>query len=160
MQRFRLMAILNLGSVTLDEVKNNANSAYAASIISGEIHSVACRHSKNDNVVLAIEGKALSCKGFDGSTFIADGCNLYNPPLTRAIVEACDGSEDSIYIIKGVVTKTAPAPSKLISDIVQSKEDLMKEKDEIKAKFSHLSEADQKAASERMKAIETALKTA
>lgn len=153
------MAILNLGSVTLDEVKNNANNAYAANIVSGEIHAVVCRHSKNDNVVLAIEGKALSCKSFDGSTFVADGCNLYNPPLTRAIVEACDGSDDSIYIVKGVVTKTAPS-SKLMSDIVASKEELQQELAATKAKFSQLAEADQKSATARMKAIEVALKNA
>ena len=118
------MATLNLGSVTLDEVKRSANSAYAASIISGEIHSVACRHSKNGNVVLVIEGKALSCKGFNGDSFVVDGCFLYNPPLTRAIVEACNGDDASIFIVKGAVSTTAPAT--VTSDTVVPKEELEK----------------------------------
>jgi len=117
------MAKLNLNGVTLDEVRSNSNSAYAANIVSGEIHTVVCRHSKNGNVLLSIEGKALACKGFDGSTFVADGCILYHPPLTKQIVEACDGSDDGIYIIKGVVTKTAPA-TVTTSDTVKPKADL------------------------------------
>lgn len=122
------MATLNLGSVTLDEVKRSANSAYAASIISGEIFSVSCRHSKNGNVVLAIEGKALSCKGFNGDSFVVDGCFLYNPPLTRAIVEACNGDDASIFIVKGAVSTTAPATA-TSSDTVLSKEEETKEID-------------------------------
>ena len=150
------MAKLDLNGVTLDEVKRNSTNAYAASIISGEIFSVACRHSKNGNVVLRIEGKALNCKGFNGDVFIADGCNLYNPPLTRCIVEACDDSTDSIFVVGGEVTKTAPAT--VTSDNVVPKEELQKEMAEIKAKFFQLTEAEQKAATARMKAIETALK--
>ena len=153
------MAILNLGSVTLDEVKSSANSAYAASITSGEIHTVVCRHSKNGNVVLVIEGKALSCKGFDGSTFIADGCILYNPPLTKMLVEACDGSDASLFIVKGAVTKTAPS-SKLTSDIVQSKEALLAEKDSLQAKLGSLTPTEQAAAKSRIDAIEKLLKNA
>ena len=122
------MAKLNLGEVTLDEVRSNANNSYAASISSGEIFKVACRHSKNGNVVLAIEGKDLNCKDFNGSTFIADGCFLYNPPLTKSLVEACDDTDTSIFIIKGAVSKTAPA-SKPTSDIVKSKEEETKEID-------------------------------
>ena len=137
------MAKLDLNGITLDEVKSNSSNAYAAGIDSGEIQKVVCRHSKKGNVVLSIEGKALYCKAFDGSNFTADGCILYNPPLTRCIVEACDNSENSIFIVKGTVTTTAPATT--TSDTVVSKQDLQKEKE---------------AADARLEAIETALKTA
>lgn len=151
------MAKIDLNGVTLDEVKRNASNAYAASIISGEIHTVACRHSKNGNVLLAIEGKALTCKDFNGNNFVADGCILYNPPLTKSIVEACDDTDTPVFIIKGAVSKTAPA-SKPSSDTVQSKEELQKELTTLQAKFFQLSDIDQKAAKSRIDAIETALK--
>ena len=152
------MAKLDLNGITLDEVKSNSSNAYAAGIDSGEIQKVVCRHSKKGNVVLSIEGKALYCKAFDGSTFIADGCILYNPPLTRCIVEACDDSNDSIYIIKGVVTKTAPS-SKPTSDKVTPKAELEKEAEEIKGKLEKLTGAEQKTAKSRLAAIEKMLKT-
>lgn len=151
------MAKCNLNGITLDEVKRNATNAYAAGIDSGEIHKVVCRHSKNGNVLLAVEGKALTCKDFNGSTFIAEGCILYNPPLVKAIIDLCDGSDASIFIIKGVVTKTAPA-SKPTSDIVQSKEELKKEKDELEGKFSLLKGKEKTAAKSRIDAIEAQLK--
>ena len=154
------MAKVDLNGVTLDEVKRNSNSSYAASISSGEIYSVACRHSKNGNIVLVIEGKALTCKSFDGSSFTADGCILYNPPLTRAIVEACDDTDTPVFIIKGVVTKTAPAPSKPSSDKVTPKAELEKEKDEIQKNFFSLKGKEKTAAEARLAAIETLLKTA
>lgn len=155
------MAKCDLNGITLDEVKSNSTNVYAANIVSGEIFKVACRHSKNGNIVLSIEGKALTCKSFNGDTFVVDGCFLYNPPLTKMLVEACDDSNDSIYIIKGVVTKTAPAPSsKPSSDTVLSKEDLMKELTEIKSNFSNLKGQEKVAAFLRMDEIETALKTA
>ena len=113
------MATLVLNGITLDEVKRNANNSYAASISSGEIHRVVCRHSKNNNVLLAIEGKSLNCKGFDGGSFTADGCILYNPPLVRQVVEACDNSDDVIFIVNGAVSKTAPA-NNASTDIVVS----------------------------------------
>ena len=151
------MAKIDLNGVTLDEVKSNANSSYAANIISGEIHAVSCRHSKNGNILLVIEGKALTCKSFDGSSFVVDGCILYNPPLTRAIVEACDDSTDSLHIIKGVVSKTAPAPS---SDTVKSKAELEKEKAELQKGYFNLKGEEKEAADARLAAIETQLKTA
>lgn len=151
------MAKLDLGSVTLDEVKSNANSSYAASISSGEIHSVVCRHSKNGNVLLVIEGKSLNCKGFDGGSFTADGCVLYNPPLVRCIVEACDGDSTPIFIVNGAVSMTAPATA--TTDKVQSREGLQKEKAELQAKYFSLTEAEQETAKSRIAAIEKALKT-
>ncbi|MCC6252294.1 MAG: hypothetical protein IT238_07535 [Bacteroidia bacterium] len=149
------MAKIDLNGISVEEINRNSNSSYAASISSGEIFRVVCRHSKNGNVLLAIEGKALTCKDFNNNSFVADGCILYNPPLTKTIVAACDDSNDSIYIIKGVVTKTAPAPS---SDTVLSKEDLMKEKENIQATFFKLAEDEQKAAKSRMETIEKLLK--
>ena len=146
------MAKLDLNGVTLDEVKSNANSSYAANIISGEIYSVVCRHSKNGNVLLAVEGKALSCKSFDGSSFVADGCILYNPPLTKTIVAACDDSESSLFIVKGAVTTTAPA-SKPSSDTVASKEELQAEKKKLELEGK-------KTAKSRIDAIEKTLKNA
>ena len=154
------MAKCNLNGVTLDEVKSNSSNVYAASITSGEIFSVVCRHSKNGNIVLSIEGKALACKGFNGDTFVVDGCFLYNPPLTRALVEACDDSNDSIYIIKGAVTKTAPATATTTSDTVVSKTDLQKEREEIQKGYFNLKGAKKEAADARLAAIETQLKTA
>ena len=151
------MAKINLNGVTVEEINRNSNSSYAANIISGEIYKVACRHSKNGNVLLIIEGFALNCKDFNNNDFVADGCILYNPPLTRKIVESCDDSENSLYIANGAVTTTAPAPS---SDNVVSKEELQKEKEEIKAKYFSLTEADQAVAKARMDAIEKLLKTA
>ena len=118
------MAKVNLNGVTLDEVKRNSNNAFATNIVSGEILRVTCRHSKNNNILLAVEGKALTCKGFDGDTFVVEGCVLYNPPLVRGIIEACDDSENSLFIINGAVSKTAPA-SKPSTDTV---EELKKEK--------------------------------
>ena len=152
------MAILNLNGITLDEVKSSSSNAYAASISSGEIFRVVCRHSKNGNILLVIEGKALNCKGFNGDSFVADGCILYNPPLTKTIVEACDNSDASLFIVNGAVTKTAPATA--TTDTVTSKAELEKEMTEIKAKFFSLTEADQKTAKARMDAIEKLLKTA
>lgn len=153
------MAKLNLNGVTVEEINRNSMNSYAASIISGEIHSVACRHSKNGNVVLVIEGKALSCKAFDGSSFVADGCFLYNPPLTKMLVEACDDSDAAIYIVKGEVTKTAPA-SKPSSDTVVSKETLSAEMAEIKKNYFDLKGEAKAAADARLAAIEKMLKTA
>ena len=120
------MAKIDLNGISVEEINSNANSSYAASISSGEIFKVVCRHSKNGNVLLAIEGKALTCKDFNNNSFVADGCILYNPPLTKTIVAACDDSNDSIYIIKGAVTKTAPATATTTSDTVVSKEDANK----------------------------------
>ena len=151
------MAKIDLNGVTLDEVKRNANSSYAASISSGEIHSVACRHSKKGNVILAIEGKALNCQGFDGSIFTADGCILYNPPLMRAIVEACDDSEASLFIVAGAVTTTAPLTT---TDKVVSKEALSAEKADIQKKYFELKGEQKAAADARLAAIETLLKNA
>ena len=111
------MAKVELGSVTVEEINRNSTKAFASNIVSGEIYTVACRHSKNGNVLLAVEGKALHCKSFDGGSFTAEGCILYNPPLVRAIVESCDDSTDSLFIINGAVSKTAPAAS---TDIVVS----------------------------------------
>ena len=153
------MAKVDLNGITVEEINRNSNSVYAANIVSGEIHAVVCRHSKNGNVMLAIEGKALNCKGFDGSTFATDGCILYNPPLTKRIVEACDDSDASIFIVKGAVTKTAPA-SKPSSDTVTSKEGLKKEMADLQGKFFSLTPTDQAAAKARMDAIETLLKNA
>ena len=153
------MAKCNLNGVSLDEVKRSANNAYAAGIDSGEIFSVACRHSKNGNILLAVEGKALTCRDFNGNTFLCDGCILYNPPLTRAIVEACNGDDASIFIVGGEVSKTAPATA-TSSDTVLSKEELQKEAAEIKAKFFNLKGAEKAAAEARLEAIETQLKTA
>ena len=116
------MAKVDLNGITVEEINRNSNTAFAANIISGEIFRVTCRHSKNNNVILAVEGFALNCKGFDGSTFVTEGCFLYNPPLVRAIVESCDDSTDSLFIINGAVSKTAPAAS---TDTV---EELKKEK--------------------------------
>ena len=153
------MAKLDLNGVTVEEINRNATNAYAASITSGEIQKVVCRHSKNGNVLLAVEGKALTCKDFNNNSFVADGCILYNPPLTKTIVAACDDSDASIFIVKGVVTKTAPS-SKPTSDTVLSKANLEKEAAEIKAKFFSLTPTEQETAKARIEAIEKALKTA
>ena len=152
------MAILNLNGVTLDEIQRNSRNAYAASISSGEIFSVEGCHSKNGNPMLRIAGKYIICKSFDGSTFIADGCILYNPALTRAIVEACDNTAESIYIVGGTVTKTAPAAE--TSDTVVSKEALLAEKNELQSKFFSLKDTEQETAKSRIAAIEALLKTA
>ena len=112
------MAKIDLNGITVEEINRNSNTAFAASITSGEIFRVTCRHSKNNNILLAIEGKALNCKSFDGGSFTAEGCILYNPPLVRAIVESCDDSTDSLFIINGAVSKTAPA-SKPSTDTVE-----------------------------------------
>ena len=152
------MAKCNLNGVSLDEVKRSANNAYAAGIDSGEIFSVACRHSKNGNILLVVEGKALNCKGFNGDIFVADGCFLYNPPLTRAIVEACNGDDASIFIVGGAVSKTAPATA--TTDTVVSKEELRKEKDELQKNYFSLKGDEKATADARLAAIETLLKTA
>ena len=117
------MARIDLNGITVEEINRSATSAYAASITSGEIFRVVCRHSKNGNILLAVEGKALTCKDFNGNNFMAEGCILYNPPLTKQIVEACDDTDTPVFIVKGAVSKTAPAPS---TDTVQSKEDANK----------------------------------
>ncbi len=153
------MAKCDLNGITLDEVKRNSSNAYAAGIESGEIFKVVCRHSKNGNVVLAIEGKSLSCKSFDGSNFITEGCILYNPPLTRAIVEACDNSDASIFIVNGAVSTTAPA-SKPTRDIVVSKTTLAQEKEEIQKNYFSLKGKEKAEADARLAAIETQLKNA
>ena len=150
------MAILNLNGITVEEINRNSKNSYAANIVSGEIFSVACRHSKNGNILLAIEGKALDCRDFNGNSFAADGCILYNPPLTRWIVAECDNSDASIFVVNGAVSKTAPA-SKPSTDKVVSKEALLDEKQKLQAEFFSLSDADQKAATERLKNIEAAL---
>ena len=150
------MAKCNLNGISIDEVNRNAANAYAAGIDSGEIFTVEGCHSKKGNPMLRVIGRALVCRGFDGSTFAADGCILYNPPIIKAIIDLCDNSDASIFIVGGTVTKTAPATA-TTSDTVVSKTDLQKEMDEIKAKFFQLSDAEQKAATARMKAIETAL---
>ena len=111
------MAKIELNGITVEEINRNSNTAFASNIVSGEIFKVVCRHSKNGNVLLAVEGKALHCKDFNGGSFTAEGCILYNPPLVRCIVESCDDSTDSLFIINGAVSKTAPAAS---TDIVVS----------------------------------------
>jgi len=152
------MAKCNLNGVTLDEVMSNASNVYAAGISSGEIFSVDGCHSKSGKPMLRITGKNLRLKDFNGNNFKADGCILYNPPLIKEIIDLCDDSTDSIFIINGAVTKTAPATA--TTDKVQPKSELEKEMAEIKAKFFSLTEAEQTAATARMKAIEAALKTA
>ena len=151
------MAKLDLNGITLDEVKSNSNTAYAASISSGEVFSVACRHSKNGNVLLVIEGKSLNCKDFNGNNFVADGCILYNPPLVKMLVEACDDTDNSIFIVRGAVSKTAPKTT-TSSDTVISKQELQKEKEEIQKNFSRLKGEKKVAAEARLEAIEAALK--
>ena len=149
------MAKCTLNGVTLDEVKRNASNAYAAGIESGEIFTVEGCHSKNGNPMLRVIGKNLRLKDFNGSTFIADGCILYNPPLIKAIIDLCDDSESSLHIIKGVVSKTAPAPS---SDTVKSKAELEKEKAELQKGYFNLKGEEKEAADARLAAIETLLK--
>ena len=152
------MAKCTLNGVTLDEVKRNASNAYAAGIESGEIFTVEGCHSKNGNPMLRVIGKNLRLKDFNGSTFIADGCILYNPPLIKAIIDLCDDSESSLHIIKGVVSKTAPSTT--TSDTVVSKTDLQKEREEIQKGYFNLKGAKKEAADARLAAIETQLKTA
>ena len=153
------MAKCDLNGIEVEEINRNSKNAYAANIVSGEIHSVVCRHSKNGNILLQVEGKALTCKDFGGGTFVSEGCILYNQPLTRCIVEACDDSNDSIYIINGAVSKTAPA-SKPSSDNVVPKTDLLKEKEEIQKNYFSLKGAKKAEADARLAAIETQLKNA
>ena len=107
--------------------------------------------------MLRIEGKALTCKSFDGSTFIADGCILYNPPIIKAIIEACDNTAESIFIVAGAVSKTAPA-AETTSDKVTSKEELRKEAAEIQNGYFALRGKAKAAADARLAAIENALK--
>ena len=111
------MAKCNLNGITVEEINRNSTKAFAANIVSGEIFQVVCRHSKSGNILLVVEGKALTCKGFDGNTFIADGCILYNPPLTKQIVEACDDSDTVVFIVNGAVSKTAPASTDTVVSI-------------------------------------------
>ena len=151
------MAKCNLNGITVEEINRNSTNAYAAGIDSGEIFSVEGCHSKNGNPMLRVIGKNLRLKDFNGSTFIADGCILYNPPLIKAIIDLCDDSENSLYITNGAVSKTAPAPS---SDTVQSKEELRKEKAELEKGYFNLKDEEQKAAKSRIDAIEALLKTA
>lgn len=151
------MAKCNLNGVTLDEVKRNATNAYAAGIESGEIFAVEGCHSKNGNPMLKITGRNLRLKDFNNHTFIAEGCILYNPPLIKAIIDLCDDSENSLHIIKGVVTKTAPAPS---SDTVVSKTELESEKAEIQKNYFSLKNKEKEAADARLETIEKLLKTA
>jgi hypothetical protein len=151
------MAKIDLNGISVEEINSNANSSYAASISSGEIFRVVCRHSKNGNVLLAIEGKALTCKDFNGNNFMAEGCILYNPPLTKTIVAACDNSHDSIFIVKGEVSKTAPKMT--TSDIVVSKEKLQEEKTTIQNNYFTLKGEEKAAADARLAAIEVALKS-
>lgn len=154
------MAKVDLNGVSLDEVRSNSSNAYAANIVSGEIYKVVCRHSKNGNVLLAIEGKSLNCKDFNGGNFLSDGCILYNPPLTRCIVEACDDSDSSIFVVNGAVSTTAPKTTTTSSDTVISKEALSAEKAEIQKNYFGLKGKAKAAADARLEAIETQLKTA
>ena len=151
------MARIDLNGITVEEINRNASNAFAAGIDSGEIFSVVCRHSKNGNVLLAVEGKALTCKDFNNNSFVADGCFLYNPPLTKQIVEACDDTDASIFIVKGAVSKTAPA-SKPSSDKVVSKEELKKEREEIQKGYFTLKDKAKEEADARLAAIEKLLK--
>ena len=151
------MAKCNLNGITVEEINRNSTNAYAAGIDSGEIFSVEGCHSKNGNPMLRVMGKALNCRDFNNRSFIADGCVLYNPPLIKAIIDLCDDSTDSLHIIKGVVSKTAPAPS---SDTVRSKEELQKEKAELEKGYFGLKGEEQKAAKSRIDAIEALLKNA
>ena len=150
------MAKIDLNGISIDEVNRNANSSFAASIDSGEIFRVTCRHSKNGNVMLRIEGFALNCKDFNGRDFAADGCILYNPALTKAIVESCDDSDNSIFIINGAVSKTAPTTE--TTDKVVSREELRKEAAEIQNGYFALRGKAKAAADARLAAIENALK--
>ena len=85
---------------------------------------------------------------------------LFNPSLLEKLRLFFEKNDCPAYVSeKGEVTTTAPS-SKPTSDTVLSKEELQKEMTTIQAKFFQLSEADQKAATARMKDIETALKTA
>lgn len=87
---------------------------------------------------------------------------LFNPSLLEKLRLFFLSNDCPAYVSeKGAVSATAPAPSsKPSSDKVVSKEDLMKEKDEIKAKFFSLTPTEQETAKARMNEIETALKTA
>ena len=150
------MAKCDLNGIAIEEIQRNSNSSFAASIISGEIFRVTCRHSKKGNIILSIEGKALNCRDFNGDNFTTEGCFLYNPALTRAIVEACDDSDTPVFIVAGEVTKTAPATS----DTVVSKTDLQKEAAEIQNGYFALPREAKAAADARLAAIEKLLKTA
>ena len=152
------MAKCDLNGIAIEEINRNSGRAYAASITSGEIFRVTARHSKNGNVLLLVEGKALVCKGFDNNNFVADGCILYNPPMVKMLVAACDNSDASIFIVAGEVSKTAPAAE--TSDKVVSREELKKEMDELQSKYFSLKDEAKAAADARLAAIEKLLKTA
>ena len=151
------MAKCDLNGIAIEEINRNSGRAYAASITSGEIFRVTARHSKNGNVLLLVEGKALVCKGFDNNNFVADGCILYNPPMVKMLVAACDNSDASIFIVAGAVSKTAPA-AETTSDKVTSKEELRKEAAEIQNGYFALRGKAKAAADARLAAIENALK--
>lgn len=83
---------------------------------------------------------------------------LFNPSLLEKLRLFFEKNDCPAYVSeKGEVSATAPA-SKPSSDKVQSKEELQKEAEEIKAKYFNLSDIDQKAAKSRMDAIEVLLK--
>lgn len=151
------MAKCNLNGVTLDEVKRNSTNAYAAGIDSGEIFSLEGCHSKKGNPMLRVVGKNLRLKDFNGNNFVADGCILYNPPLIKELIDHCDDSEVPIFIVAGVVSKTAPTTS---SDTVLSKEELQKEKEKLQASYFSLKGKEKEAAEARLAAIEGLLTTA
>lgn len=85
---------------------------------------------------------------------------LFNPSLLEKLRLFFEKNNTPAYISeKGEVSATAPS-SKPSSDTVVSKEALLAEKTHLQNKFFKLTEAEQAEATERMKAIETALKTA
>ena len=86
---------------------------------------------------------------------------LFNPSLLEKLRIFFEKNDVPAYINeKGEVSATAPTTATTTSDTVLSKEELQKEKAELQAKFFQLAEADQKAATARLAAIEVALTNA
>ena len=120
------MATLILGSVTREEIANNAGNSFASLIKSGQIVKVECYHSKNGNPIIQAYGLKMVCTDFNGNDFNAEVVKLYNPAQVKNITDLCDDSTTPIFVVNGKVSKTAPATANT-SDTVKPKADLLKE---------------------------------
>ena len=127
--------------------------------VSGRIDSAHIELTEKGRSKASIIGEFIGVTFDKVKTPILTNGILFNPSLLEKLRIFFESNDCPAYVSQnGAVSATAPATA--TTDIVQSKAELEKEMNEIKAKFFQLSDADQAAAKSRMDAIEKALKTA
>lgn len=141
--------------VSAENLRNDLSTQFLGSLV-GRVDSAHITLTEKGRSKASISGEFVGITFDKIKTPVITTGVLFNPSLLEKLRVFFAANDVPAYVSNsGEVSATAPAPS---SDNVVSKTDLQKEMEGIKAKFFSLTEADQKAATARMKAIEVALK--